>query len=264
MPVTLALDFEQEIDRLYGLPLDQFVKGRNELARRAREQGERAVSARIKELRKPSVSAWVINRLARERELDVQRLLEAGENLTAAQRATVEGHDPKRFLDARRDEQRALAQLTKAARALLEQGGHGASALEPITRTLRAAAITEEGRDLLKGGRLTEDLEPSGFDALAGADLRPGKRRTSPASRSSAAVERRELTEVRRRLNELERESARVERTALAAEREADAAEAEAAKLRDAARAARTDAATSSAAVAEAKRRLHELEAKGS
>jgi hypothetical protein len=66
-------------------------------------------------------------------------------------------------------------------------------------RTLRAAATTEDGRRLLKEGRLTEELEPTGFDALLGVPLAPkAKRPTQPrpaapkAKRSPKAAEKRE------------------------------------------------------------------------
>ena len=36
----------------------------------------------IKKLRKPTAAVWLVNQLARERQLDVQRLLKAGESLT--------------------------------------------------------------------------------------------------------------------------------------------------------------------------------------
>ena len=36
-------------------------------------------------MRKPTAAAWLVNQLARERELDVQRLLKAGESLTKSQ-----------------------------------------------------------------------------------------------------------------------------------------------------------------------------------
>jgi hypothetical protein len=243
-----ATDFEQEIDRLYGLPLDEFVAARNELAKRAREEGERALATRIKELRKPNVSAWVINRLVRERELDIQRLLKAGERLAQAQVATVEGGDPEGFLEARRDEQRALAQLTKAARELVEREGHGVSAIEPITRSLRAAAVTEEGRELLKRGRLTEDVQTVGFEALSG--VKPAQRKTRPqAQPKDGAARRRTVNEARRRLRELEAEAKRLERDAAAAERRAEKAEEEAAKLRAAAQTAREEADAAQAAV---------------
>jgi hypothetical protein len=234
-----ASDFEQEIDELYALSPAEFVSARNELAKRAREEGEKALSARIKELRKPSISVWVVNQVARERELDVQRLLKAGERLAKAQRELVGGKPPAEFLDARTEEQRAVSRLGKAVREILEREGHGTSALERATRTLRAAAVTEEGRALLKAGRLEEDLEPTGFEALGGIK--------APARRASARPKPRSRT----RLRELEREEKSLARKADDAEARAKKAAAEAETLRGEAARARADADAAAKAVEE-------------
>ena len=217
-----ASDFEQEIGELYALPPSEFVAARNALAKRAREEGERAVAARIKELRKPSISAWVVNQLVRERELDVQRLLKAGERLAKAQRELVGGKSPADFLEARTEEQRAISRLGKAARQILEREGHGASALERATRTLRAAAVSEEGRALLKAGRVAEDLEPTGFEALSG--VRPASRRPSPAARTKPKPRSRaRLHELERKERALAKKAGEAEGRAQQATREADA-----------------------------------------
>ena len=191
----------------------------------------------------------MINRLVRERELDVQRLLKAGERLARAQIETVEGRDPEGFVEARRDEQQALTRLTKGARELLEREGHGMAAIEPITRSLRAAAVTEEGRELLKRGRLTEDVQTVGFEALSGVKPAPGKTRAQPEPKDGAARRR----EAQRRLRELENEAKRLERDATAAERRAEKAEEDAAKLRAEADAARAEAEAAAAAVEQAR-----------
>jgi hypothetical protein len=216
-----ATDFEREIDELYALAPSEFVAARNELAKRAREEGERAVSARIKELRKPSVSVWVVNRLARERELDVQRLLKAGERLAKAQRDLVGGKAPEEFTAARTEEQRAVSQLAKTAREILEREGHGVSALESATRTLRAAAVSEEGRALLKAGRLEEDLEPTGFELLSGVKAAP-RRAAAPAKPKPRS---------RAKLRELERKARTAETKAGEAAARAERAVQEAEKL---------------------------------
>src|SRR5439155_15229364 len=99
------------IDRLSELPLEEFTRGRDELARRARQEGQAEVAARIKQLRKPTLPAWVVNQLARQRQLDMQRLLKAGEQLAGAQAEAIRAQSGDAFLDARRDEQHALERL---------------------------------------------------------------------------------------------------------------------------------------------------------
>jgi hypothetical protein len=256
--VASAADVEREIDRLYTLPLDEFVDARNELAKQVRGDGERAVSARIKELRKPTLSAWTVNRLVRERELDVQRLLKAGEQLTEAQLGAVAGGDPDRFAAARQDEQEALALLTRAARELLTKEGRGTSAVDRVAQTLRAAAATEEGRKLLKSGRLTDDLDPVGFDAFTGR-IAPAEGRSARARKSdSAAAKRREAETVRRRIKELEQEERRLSRLATAAAKRAEKAERQAERLRAEADRAEQEAAAAATALDEEKARSSE------
>ena len=173
MTVAPSAEVERELDRLYGLPLGEFVGARDELAKRLRGEDRRDEAEQVKALRKPSVSAWLVNQVARERELDVQRLLSAGERLRTAQ---VAGEG---FSDARADEQRALEQLARAVQEIAGREGTGQGAIAQATQTLRAASLTDEGRDLLKRGRLTEELEPPGFEALTG--LVPAQPRKRPA-----------------------------------------------------------------------------------
>jgi len=64
---------DAEVEGLYGLPLEEFIKARDALARRrAREAGKEAGAA-VKALRKPSVAAWALNQLARRAAASSQR-----------------------------------------------------------------------------------------------------------------------------------------------------------------------------------------------
>ncbi len=257
LAMTLAADseLEPEVDRLYSLPLAEFTAARDQLAKQAREEGERAVAARIKELRKPSVSAWAINQLARSNELDLKRLLKASKRLAETQLQAVSGKDPKAFLEARREETDALNSMARAARQVLERAGHGPSALDPITRTLRAGAATDEGRELLERGRLSEDLQPTGFEAFAG--ISPAPRATKEPSRPrEKAGSRQPVVRARERVRQAKAQERSSSRQADAAEREAEQAERRAAELREIAEAARADADAARVAVAEAEAQL--------
>jgi hypothetical protein len=227
MALADEAELERELDRLYGLDLDEFTRARDELARRARAEGQRAIAARVKELRKPTLPAWIVNQLARRHELDVRRLLRAGERLAAAQaRAAGEG-GREEFLEARREERRALERLAEDARELLAAAGRARSSADRVQSTLRAAAATAEGRQLLERGRLTEELQPPGFEALAGlepAGKRP--RRPKPPPRRHADEARKRVRELRTELRALERRAREAERRAELARRELESAEA--------------------------------------
>jgi hypothetical protein len=138
-------ELERELDRLYGLPLEEFTSARNELARRARREGQRAIGARISELAKPSLPGWVVNQLARRRELDVQRLVKAGERLAAAQADALGGAGTDAFAQAREEQQRALQPLSAAASEILAATS-GKPTGPSTARARRGSAETEAGR----------------------------------------------------------------------------------------------------------------------
>ena len=223
-----------EADDLYGLPLDEFTEARNELAKRLKDPS-------IKELKKPSVSAWAANQLARKREVDVRRLLRAGERLEQAQRGMVGGGDQNAFAEAQQEERDAVRRLRAEAATLLQESGHPASdaTLERLASTLHAAAATEEGRSALRGGRLTEDLEPLGFGALQGVPPKSGGRRAAareapkPKPRPNRQLERArvELAAAREEAEATEKEAKAAERDADRARRAADRAADRLAKL---------------------------------
>ena len=83
-----------------------------------------------------------------------------------------------------------------------------AGVLDQIAASLHAAAVSEQGRQLLAAGRFTQPLTLEGFDALVGLAPPPSKRAAKPKpSRSSEELKqaRAELAEARKRLREAER-----------------------------------------------------------
>ena len=213
------MGLEDELDRLYGLPLNDFTAARDEIAKRLRGEGERELADEVKALRKPTAAVWVVNQLAREREVDVKRLLKAGEALAKAQ-ASATRED---FQQARADEQHALERLASAAR----EAGVGPQAADRAVQTLRAASLTDEGRELLKRGRLTEELDPPGFDALAGMPAPPRRAKRKPPPRKNPQLEK-----AQERVKKLKVEAERAEREASAAAERLAKAEAELERLK--------------------------------
>jgi hypothetical protein len=170
-------DLEDELDRLFGVELADFVGERTRLTRALRKEGRRAEAAQVQELRKPSLSVWTINQLARRRPKDLDLLLDAGHRLAVAQRALLTGGDQKAFEQARKDEQAALKRLVQAARSILAERASTAT-VERVSSTLRAAAVSDDARPDLARGRLTQDVAPTGFEAFTGVPIstaRPGK-----------------------------------------------------------------------------------------
>lgn len=182
-----------EVDQLYELPLEAFTAARNELAKRVGD-------AQIRQLKKPTVAAWTVNQLARRREVDVRRLLRAGEQLEQAQKRAVEGGDQQTYARARDAEREALRRLRAQAADVLREGGHPATdaTLDRVARTLHAGAGTEEGRALLREGNLSEELEPQGFGALAGVKPAAPRARKKPRDTSRLRKAREEADAAKR------------------------------------------------------------------
>src|SRR4051812_4272509 len=136
---------EDPVAELYGLPLNDFVSGRDALARELRRAGEKEHAAEVARLKRPSVAAWAVNQLARRNLKELDLLLDAGHRLRTGQEEALKGGDRGKFEAARGDHERAVRELTAAARELLggERGTASDQMLASIERTLRYASIDE-------------------------------------------------------------------------------------------------------------------------
>jgi hypothetical protein len=223
---------DREIDRLYALPLDEFTASRNALARRLKSEGDNEAAEQVAALAKPSLPVWAINQLARQEKVKMRTLLDAGARLRKSQERALSGGGSDALRTAQTDEREAIRDLVEQAGLLLEQTGRPASrpVLERIRSTLGAAALTESARSTLKAGRLTDELQASGFEALAGIEPAPRGKAKPPD----------ELAERRKKKAEIERERRRLEKRvrdlndrAEKAEHSAEEAEEAAAEARD-------------------------------
>jgi hypothetical protein len=249
--VTVHMD--EHLDELYGAPLEQFVSLRNEIARRLRDEGDKDGAAHVSALKKPSVSAWVVNQLSRSHKVELDALIEAGEALEQAQRQSLKGEARSAFDAARRRENEAIVSLRQAA----VEGASAVSGgtLERVINTLRAGAASPEGRILLSQGRLTADLESSGFDLFIGALGLPADDQPSddqPAGKSKA--EERRLEALRNKARQAEEAADNAATDARNAEAAADDAD----KVAKRARKQAVDASRRADAAAEKSRRLSE------
>jgi hypothetical protein len=240
---------DEEIDRLFALPLDEFTPVRNALAQRLKKEGDEDGADTVRALEKPSVPVWVINQLARSDPEAVRELLNAGAGLRDAQERALRGDaGAEGLVSAQAAERNAVRALTKRAGELLADAGRPASraTLDRVDATLRAAAVEPDARASLQAGRLRAELTPAGFESLAGLGPAPG----SPSVASPAnelAERRREKAELEQRKAELKERVRELERRARAAERDADRAESAARDARRLADATRQEADDASA-----------------
>jgi hypothetical protein len=220
-----------DVDALYGLPLDEFTAARNELAKRLRKDGDRERADEVKALAKPSVAAWAVNQLARRRGAPLKKLLDAGDALRKAQEQALGGGGGDALRKASERERDVVTALRREARNVLEESGRTANdqLLERIASTLANAAVDPDVRPLLEAGRLTEEVESSGFDAFAGMSVPSAPPRRAAAEKAEkqkpakrdAAEARRRLAEERRRTAELRARARELGRAADTAERAA-------------------------------------------
>lgn len=179
------MDVEAAADELYGIAPEAFTARRAELAAQAKRDGDAGTRAAITALRRPTVSAWAVNLLVRERGRDVGKLLELAGRLRSAQ-AGLRG---QQLRDLSGERHAAVTELTKAAGDLAAGAGRPLrdDALNEVRATLDAAVADENAERALRSGRLTTSLHYSGFgevdisDAVAAADAQPRLRAVAAA-----------------------------------------------------------------------------------
>ena len=179
-------------DELFGLPPEEFVAARDDLARRLRREGEPEAAKQVKALRRPRLSAWVVNQLARRPGEGLGPLLAAGERLRAAHQAALAGEGAAELRAAAKDERDAVAGLVRLAMELLGGAGHPTTdaTRDRVAATLHAAAASPEAAAQVGSGRLTADLDPAGFGAVPDGAFE-GEDAAARRGRTGAATGRR-------------------------------------------------------------------------
>lgn len=173
-------NLEDDVDALFRLPLTEFIGARKTLAARLKQGGHGNEADRVKALVKPSISAWAVNQLYWKHREAFDRLIATGQRFRKAQTSGLAGKvaEIRGALDARRE---ALSDLADLATALLSDAGHNPSldTMRRITTTLEAMSAYASLPGAPSPGRLTQDVDPPGFDSLA--SLIPGAGMTERA-----------------------------------------------------------------------------------
>jgi hypothetical protein len=148
------------MERLYGVGLDEFVAARTAAARELREQGRRDEAAAVQALRKPSVAAWIVNRLARDEAGLVAELLSAGARIREVQLGAGSTAELRAASEA---EQAAVDALMRAAAKVAAAAASGGGSLERVRETLHAAALDPDLAELVRRGVLVREQQAVGF-----------------------------------------------------------------------------------------------------
>jgi hypothetical protein len=189
-----------DVIALYRAAPEDFIAGRDALAKGLRDAGSDGEARAVKALRKPTVVAWALNQLGDRDPSGVEALIGAGGELRAAQRAAVSGRGAERLRSATTARRKAVSDLTAVAAGVLTGAGRDPSAhVDEITSALEAAAVDDEAGATLRQGTFERPPRPeSGFGDLAGLTLVPseGVTTTSKAAKKSGPAD---LKELRRR-----------------------------------------------------------------
>ena len=176
------MDLEGVTDELYGAPPERFTARRDELARQAAAEGDKALAASVRALRRPTAAAWVVNHLVRQDSDAVEALVGLGERMREAQ-STLSGAQMRALS---RERQSVLRELVRHATALAG-GSVSASVTAEVEQTLRAVLADEDASAAVRSGCLTHGLAYSGLGpAGAGATGRHLRAVPGPAGRPAS------------------------------------------------------------------------------
>jgi hypothetical protein len=240
-------------DELYAADLDAFTERRKVLAAGARAAGEPAAAKQIAALRKPTRSAWVVNRLVRADPSVPERLSTLAGELRAAEKA-LDGPRIRELSQARRE---LVDALVRQALGTTGEAAPSASLQEEVTAIFGAALADPQVAAQLAAGTLVRAEQRagfgSGFPALALVPA-PAPRPAGQAAPARAPAARRAATPAARAAAAEAKAQARAEAAAAAAEAKQRAAEVAAAEAEQERRRALAEA---EQAIASASRAVH-------
>jgi predicted nucleic acid-binding Zn-ribbon protein len=190
---------------LYSAPPDGFLARRKELADAARSRGDAAAAQAIGKLRKPTLSAWVVNAFVLDRPAVVGKLTDLGDRLRAAQ----DSLDAAKLRDLSERRRTLVDTITAEALEKAERSDSSAGLRDEVSGTFEAAIADADVAARL--GRLQRAERWSGFGFLPTAapqltvvrggrePKRATKAATKPAEPKQSAAERKRSAAERRR-----------------------------------------------------------------
>ena len=157
----------EAVGELYEADPEEFTRRRVELAAAARSAGQAAVARQIAALRKPTRSAWMINRLMRSDPDAAAGLATLGEELRAAE-LSGDGARIRESSQARRE---LIATLVPRALAAAGEHNPPAALREEITATFSAALADPEVAEQIQHATLLRPARRVGFGTVQPPEL---------------------------------------------------------------------------------------------
>ena len=222
--------YEDAVEALFRVPLEQFVTERKRLAGELKTAGDKDGAARLAKLARPPISAWVVDQLWWRARRAFDALFETAARVRRGDFGANAAH---------RD---AIANLRAQAAQILSATHHGASeaTLRRVTQTLTALAAAG-GWAPDTPGALSADRDPPGFEVIGLGNVIPfpvqpraaSEPVATPAGDTEAvtARERRDTDDIKHR-RDLEAAAVRAEAAAAQRRIEAERARATAERHR--------------------------------
>ncbi len=169
-------------DELYAADLADFTERRTELAAQARAAGKPAAAKQIAALRKPTRSAWAVNRLVRADPGVPGRVSTLAGELRAAE-AALDGPRIRELSQARRD---LVDALVREALGMTGESAPSAVLQEEVTAIFGAALTDPQIAAQLAVGRLVRAEQRAGFGSAGIPPLALVRKPPSRPARTAA------------------------------------------------------------------------------
>ncbi|HEY6471671.1 MAG TPA: hypothetical protein VIY26_02180 [Acidimicrobiales bacterium] len=244
---------------LYALPPKEFTAARDARASEAQSAGDKDLAASLKQLRKPSIGAWMANMLVRRQPREIEQLIELGESLRTARNL-----DGAKIRAATKQKQEMVTKLARQARAIATRQSHPVSQAADIEleATLDAAFADPKSAQLLREGDLTTALHYSGLGfgpATKGDERAPTSRGSARGGSSAGAANAAQVSKAKRDVEQARRDAGRADAEVEKAQQAVTATEADLKRLRAALTVAVRQATKAHEHAAEAEKRLEHL-----
>jgi hypothetical protein len=212
MPVP---SLDDVADALYALKPDEFSPARDEEVRKARQGGDRELAHEIGQLRKPTMSAWLINLLWRDQHEVMEQLFELSRELSRAQ-SEAAGAELRALTQQRRQLESAL--LRRAVELAADSGVKVSDSVQrEAQETLSAALAQPEVADEVRTGRLTKAASYAGFGAVVPVATASSRPRAEPAAPAKEPIDLRAAQRAREQREAAQRKIEQAQQAAEAA-----------------------------------------------
>jgi hypothetical protein len=181
-------DLASAAEELYALSPGDFTSARDEHAAQARAAGDRDLAQAISGLRRPVVSAWLVNQLAREAKDQVAELVALGESLRQAQQDL----DGERVRELSAQRRTLVAALIAEAKRIAARDGRpaGLQVEREVDATLQAALADAGAAAAVQAGCLASPLSYAGLGVGDAATVATRGRRAPTARPARDKAER--------------------------------------------------------------------------